>query len=75
MFNPEIMRTGAAAFGKIAEGIDRQTQVAYAYAVREKLPCPYTEQGDTLPDETTPVILLCAGKWAGHPDEHNLRHV
>lgn len=40
MFNMDMMRAGADAFGKIADSIERIATIAYAYAKRDQLPCP-----------------------------------
>lgn len=47
MFNMDIMRAGAEAFGKIATSIEQIRDVAYAFALREQLECIYPNCGRT----------------------------
>lgn len=62
MFNMDLMRQGADAFGKIAESIEAMRAVAYATAMRDGLRCP----GDMSPDT---VNVYCS-RPAGHPGDH-----
>lgn len=39
MFNMDMMRQGAEAFGTVAESVERIADVAYAYAKRDQVPC------------------------------------
>lgn len=61
MFNMDVMKQGAEAFGRIADAIERQANALYAQNIHNAIVCPVKDVGAS--------VRACT-YIAGHPGLH-----